>query len=67
MTPEQQAAYIIAQSACMHAEIEGMRSANLAAAVNADLPPFKKEDFDALPARYGLDHNSVVSFFTGRG
>ncbi len=66
MTPEQQAAYIVAQAACMHAEIEGMRSENLAAAVNSEPPPYRKADFDALPVRYGLHHNAVIGYFTGR-
>lgn len=66
MTPEQQAAYIFAQSACMLAEMEGMKAAN-AERTRHDCPPlYSMEDFDALPNKYGVHHNTVIGWFTGR-
>lgn len=66
MTPEQQAAYIIAQAACMHAEIEGMRAANLGRVINNDPLLYTEADYAGLPDKYGVHHNAVIAFFTGR-
>ncbi len=66
MTPEQQAAYIIAQAACMHAEMEGMKAENARRSAGQAPLRYSEVDFEALPARYGIDHNAVVGFFTGR-
>lgn len=72
MTPEQQAAYIIAQAMCAAGDIAGMQAANAAcAAASADssgtlVQPFKEKDFTDVALRYGIHHNAVISFFTGR-
>lgn len=66
MTPEQQAAYIIAQSACMLAEMEAMKAANAMPFAGTETKRYEPADFEALPNRYGLHHNAVVGWFTGR-
>ena len=53
MTPEQQIAYIISQSACAIIEAIGLLK-------NDD-----RERFDALIDKYGIHHNGVISFFQG--
>lgn len=55
-------AFIHAQTVCAMAEIEGMRAANSIAMWNLTNPPYKKEDFEAVPVRYGIDHNSVIQY-----
>ena len=62
MTPEQQAAFIIAQAACMQAEIAAMQ------AHNWTLPPnhhgrYGHNEFMALIEKYDLHSNALISFF----
>lgn len=61
MYPEQQVAFIQSQIVCAQSEIAAMQAENL-------LEPgkWKGQDFRDVPLRFGLDHNAVVSFFTGR-
>jgi len=66
MTPEQQAAYIIAQSACMLAELEAMKASNAMPFAGTQTILYSPADFEALPGRYGLHHNAVIGMFTGR-
>lgn len=62
MTPEQQAAFVMAQAACAMAEIAGMQAEN----ANYNHPKYLKKDFDAVIARNVIGHNDVISYFTGR-
>jgi len=55
-------AFIYTQTVCAMAEIEGMRAANSIALWNLQPAPYNKEAFDEIPARYGIDHNSVISY-----
>ena len=65
MTPEQQAAFIMAQAACLMAEIAGMQADNQHLA-QAGLPPrYLSGDFHNVIARSGCGHNDVISFFRG--
>lgn len=65
MDAAQSAAYVIAQAACCAAEIAAMQAAN-ANANRADVqPPFDEQDFRAVPERYGVHHNAVLTLFQG--
>lgn len=66
MTPEQQAAYVNSQAACMMVEAMGMQAQNQARVAEGELPPFLKEHFDALITQYGVHHNGTIGLFTGR-
>jgi hypothetical protein len=66
MTPEQQAAYIISQSACMLAEMEAMKATNAMPFAGTQTILYSPADFEALPTKYGVHHNAVVGWFTGR-
>ena len=63
MTPEQQAAFIHSQTACMLAEMEAMKAANVAREVQGHSYAYGEDEFRALPDRFGLGHNTVVTFF----
>ena len=56
MTPEQQAAYIIAQSACALIEALGMFKSDV---------QYTEKAFDDLIDKYGIHHNGIISFFQG--
>jgi hypothetical protein len=66
MTPEQQAAYIFSQTACMQVELAAMQAANMAAESDPGCLalPHAPDDFRALPLRYGVHHNAIVGWFT---
>lgn len=63
MTPEQQAAYVNAQAACMMVEAMGMQAQNMARTAEGELPMFFKEHFDALIVNYGVHHNGTLTIF----
>lgn len=63
MTPEQKAAFIMAQAACANAEIAGMRAENQMREALGDAPAYGYEHFSAVMERYGIHHNAVVTFF----
>ena len=56
MTPEQKAAYVIAQAACAVIEALGLQADNQG-------PIHGKKDFDALIEKYGIYHNAVLGEF----
>lgn len=65
MTPEQKAAYVIAQSACMIAELSAMQ-AECAAMIKSGAVgnlPYNYNDFMSLIEKYGLHSNGVISLF----
>jgi hypothetical protein len=62
MTPEQQAAYILSQVACMQAELAAMQVANQAAGSVGTLK-YSEQDFLDLPLKYGVHHNAVIGYF----
>lgn len=53
------AAFVIAQAACMHAELAAMQAANRA---NPAQPPYKERDFLDLPNKYLVGHNAVIEY-----
>lgn len=63
MTPEQAAAFVIAQAAGMCAELGAMEAANdLAKRAGRD-PTYTEADFRAVPDRYTVGHNAVLELF----
>ncbi len=65
MTPEQRAAFIIAQSVAMWAEMEGMKATNITKQRETGFPQFELEDFRLLILKFGLGHNDLIKFFQG--
>ena len=73
MTPEQQAAYIMAMAACAMAEIAGMQAENqarFADLMNVGAHEFRlafdKTAFEDVITRNGIHHNQIIGMFTGR-
>lgn len=65
MTPEQQAAFIIAQAAILQARIAGMQAENQARIAAGRALLFHAEDFDREADTSGCGHNDVITFFGG--
>lgn len=63
MTPEQQAAFIMAKAACLMAEIAGMVADNQLRACAGQTPSHFGVDFQNLIARSGCGHNDVLGLF----
>ena len=63
MNPEQQAAYVFAQSVSALIEAAGMFSKNLDRARRNEAPAWHDEDFNNLIDKYGISHNGVLSLF----
>ena len=66
MTPEQQAAYIIAQAAEAMIRAMGMDAENQKRRSQGYTPAYTEAAFIELLAGYALGHNSVIGYFTGR-
>jgi hypothetical protein len=66
MSPEQQAAYIMAQAACAMATIAGMQAENQHRISVGRSDLYTEEAFEDVTSRYTIGHNDVISFFTGR-
>lgn len=64
MTPEQAAAYVIAQAACASAEIAAMQANDALAARNGcAYAPHSPEEYRAIADRYCISHNGVLQLF----
>ena len=63
MTPEQQAAYIMAQTAAVQAEIAGMQGENTFREMQGKTIAYDHAAFTKLIDEYGISHNAVVGFF----
>lgn len=63
MTPEQQAAFVIAQATCATADIVAMQAENAADIAAKARPTWTGADFRAVIERYGIHHNAVIGFF----
>ena len=63
MTPEQKAAFIMAQTAAVQAEIAGMQAENTFREMQGKTIVYDHEAFRRLIDEYGISHNAVVSFF----
>lgn len=62
MTPEQKAAFIIAQAACLMAKIAGMQAENQH---TVDEPKYDLKDFENEINASGCGWNDVINFFQG--
>lgn len=62
MSPEQKAAYVFSQAACMLVELEAMKLANFERAQAGAAPAYGEQAFRELPDKYALHHNDVVGF-----
>jgi hypothetical protein len=67
MTPEQAAAFVMAQAACVMAEIAAMQRTNedhsRSFDANPRFPPYDANAFRALIDRYCIGHNAVLQLF----
>ena len=63
MTPEQQAAYYIAQSVAAYVEIEAMKAMNASRADRGLAQAYPEEAFLAVIDKYGLGHNTIIGWF----
>jgi len=63
MTPEQKAAYVMAQSVAAMATIEGMKAENRKREARGDTLAWNKESFDSVIENYGLGHNQLMGLF----
>lgn len=66
MTPEQTVAYIIAMSACANARVAGMVAENQIRSAQGEPMLYGEGDFEAITLQYGIHHNAVIGYFTGR-
>lgn len=63
MTPEQAAAFIMAQAACALVELASMQATNAEDARTGRPPSYSGNDFMAIQNRYGIGHNDALSTF----
>lgn len=63
MTPEQQAAYVMAQAACAMAEIAGMQAENQKRAHRGESPAYGEDAFNSVIERNVIGHNAVLGLF----
>jgi len=63
MTPEQQAAYVMAQSASALVEAMGMLSENLQRVKNGESLAWNDEEFNSLITKYGIGSNDVIGLY----
>lgn len=62
MDKQARVAYIMAQTVCALAEIEGMKAANRQAKNEGDHEPYGELEFQQVPVRNGIDPNNVVEY-----
>lgn len=63
MTPEQAAAYVMAQAACVMAEVAAMQADNAEYSRRGLDPPHAMSDFTHLIDQYAISHNAVRELF----
>ena len=61
MTPEQSAAYVLAQAIAASAEIESMKAANWMREMKGETIAYGEKDFLDVIDKYGLHHNAVIT------
>ena len=65
MSPEQAAAYVIAQATCANAEIAAMQANNIASERRGErYAPHAPAEFLAVPDKYCISHNAVLALFS---
>lgn len=63
MTPEQKAAYVMAQAACAIAEVEGMKAENMQRQQRGESMAYVEDDFAGIADKYGIHHNALITLF----
>ena len=63
MTPEQQAAYVFAQSVSALIEAMGMISDNMDRARKGESQAWDNEEFNNLIVKYGIHHSAVIGLY----
>ena len=63
MNEEQQAAYIISQSAVLLAVVAGMEAENLNRHYRGEAPAYAEAEFQAVIDNSPVHHNAVIGFF----
>jgi len=63
MTPEQQAAFIHAQSACALITAMGMQAANERCRLDNEYPRYGESDFKGVLNQFIIQHNDVITEF----
>lgn len=63
MTPEQAAAYVQSQTACLIGEIEAMKALNAHRESQGVAQAYNEAAFTEVVERSGLGYNDVVGFF----
>lgn len=63
MNEAQQAAYVIAMSACVMAEVAAMQAENQQRAHRGESAAYTETAFTDLIDRYGIHHNAVIGMF----
>lgn len=63
MTPEQKAAFVMAQVASAIGQIFAMHAENANFHFSGEQPPNDKEAYAKVIADHGLGHNQVIAFF----
>lgn len=66
MDNQARAAFIIAQAACMQAELAAMLERNRIDILARRDVTHSPADLESLPDRYGLSHNAVISYLSGQ-
>lgn len=59
------AAFITAQSACLHAKLVAMQEQNTADRAAGRPTTYQPHEFEAVPDEFGLGHNAVISYLQG--
>ena len=65
MNDEQRYAYVLAQIACMNAEIAGMQALNAHRIHRGETIAYLDDAFIEVINRYGLGHNAVITTLLG--
>lgn len=63
MTPEQQAAYVIAMAACVMAETAAMQAENQQRTHRGEAAAYSESAFTDMISNYGIHHNAVLTMF----
>ena len=63
MDSNQQAAYVMAQSASALIEAMGMLSENMQRVKNGESLAWNDDEFNSLITKYGIGHNDVLGFY----
>lgn len=67
MTPEQKAAYVMAQSVSAMATIEGMKAANREREARGHVLAYGEDAFNGVIDQYGLSPGAVMGLFHDLG